>query len=105
MAFVESQSFAFGLHQKSVVEAVVAVAVAEGFGTCKEEMKFDGILDFCQNADVIWSISNQLFQESGAIFFLPDRLEIISKGWGHRHRPPEGRLLSWKLLEYWLRLR
>ena len=53
MVFVESQSFAFGLHQKSVVEAVVAVAVAEGFGTCKEEMKFDGILDFCQNADVI----------------------------------------------------
>ena len=53
MAFVGSQSFAFGLHQKSVVEAVVAVAVAAGFGTCKEEMKFDGILDFCQNADVI----------------------------------------------------
>ena len=53
MVFVESQSFASGLHQKSVVEAVVAVAVAAGFGTFKEEMKFDGILDFCQNADVI----------------------------------------------------
>ena len=54
MAFEESRSFAFGLHQMSVVEAVAAVAVAEGFGTCKEEMKFDrGILDFCQDDDVI----------------------------------------------------
>ena len=58
MAFEESRSFAFGLHQKSVVEAVAAVAVAEGFGTCKEEMKFDGgILDFCQDADVIYTQS------------------------------------------------
>ena len=52
MAFEESQSFAFGLRQKSVVEAVAAVAVSEGFETCKEEMKFDGILDFCQDADL-----------------------------------------------------
>ena len=52
MAFEESRSFAFGLHRKSVVEAVAAVAVVEGFGTCKEEMLFDGMLDFCQDADL-----------------------------------------------------
>ena len=105
MAFEESRSFAFGLHQKSVVEAVAAVVVAEGFGTCKEEMKFDGgILDFCQDADAdLYAIN--YFRSVGRFSSLPDRLEIISKGWGHRHRPPEGRLLSWKLLEYWLRLR